>query len=271
MAIERILTAEERGTIQGSLRGLRQMKNFSTKGLDPSFFGLFTPTGSPEDKWRQQPLQDAEVLAQTTAAFLVARINRNSYTEEYVALLERLLEAKNKYGKEKKSSYSGISTAESTERIAANLLYLSIDPRYVMNWHLTHYNNVGYSNLDEFLRHDIGVFSPLASDYLTAVLYQKYLQESSSRSFSIKPAAASSKLRGVVLPVSKDGKSTYKDKPEIAVFLDIITSGSTGEAVLKAIRQNYPDKTIHEFDKTQLPEAFEPSQKIRRELRKTIR
>jgi hypothetical protein len=270
---ENLFTSSEHDKIASSVEHLRRMKDAATIGLEQSWSqrvkSLFSRTNnvdisSPD---RQLPLKAAEALASTTASFLVARISKGSYQEELEALGETVERAQQEYGNYKGISYTSIPPSAVAERIAMNLQYLDIDPDYVLAWHMTRVNNIGYSNLNTFLNQNVGIISPLATDYLTAALYRKFIVDQMGKNeFLLHPAATSRQLQGVVLPKNSEGERVYQNVDEIAVFLDIITTGSTGRAVLERIKQQYPDKKIHEFSMSIFTDKFVPSDKIRRAL-----
>ena len=168
-------------------------------------------------------------------------------TSEYEKWQDTLSDTKNEYGKYKESTFAKTGMLEVVgNSVIGRLRNMSIDPNYMLNWDLTHNNNLGARDINELTRKNKSVISPLSGDYLLACTYSNYLERTRGRSFQVKPAALSRDLKLIVLPKDQEGRPVFELVPEIGIYIDSTDTGKTGRVLFEAIRQEYPETKVHQ-------------------------
>ncbi len=263
---ERLWSDSELIDMGQTIEHLRKIRTAAVHGLQPPKTGirgfLERKIGGvlpvPED--RQQVLRDGETLANTAAAYLTRRIIRSERDPARKEAWEELLESVHeRYGKFPTTSFAqtpGIEVAGST---LSHLRATHVDPSYMLNWDLFVSNNLGYRNLGELLNAPIVVVAPLSGDLLLAAIHRAQIAINRKRTFHLRTAASSKDLRQIVLPdLSEELSQSYQ---EVGIFLDVVDTGRTSQALAGAFRESYPGLQIH------LPQTkrieFQPSKRIR--------
>ncbi len=219
--------------------------------------GAATMKAEYAPKGRQEILSDAERLAHSASRYLVGsatgRPAPGSY-EEWSSTLRALNKSYQPYDDVTTGAFGRMPL---TETAGYFLMHLKVIKNSYLEWYLFEFNNTGSRDLGALSRRNIGIFSPLSSDYLLAYIFKEY-QSLSKKDLHVKPVAVG-RNGDVVLPVSPDGRGVFCDKDEIAIFLEGVTTGNTGKAMLRAIREAYQSKRIHEPDFDKMAKSTGPT------------
>lgn len=115
-----------------------------------------------------------------------------------------------------------------------------------LNEYLRTENYLKDLNLDYLFSGNIGVLSPLSSDYFKTAFYREYIvRYLSPECFKLKPVILGWVLDLVAMPEEKDGNPALQDVQEIIPIVDINVSGLTRRAVVRAAKEHYPNHFIH--------------------------
>lgn len=223
----------------------------SRTGRLMSILRISNPESVNTAKSREVILFDAERLGATAGNFFAARLSDTSSGNlELEEWQDTLSDVRKQYKKYKESTHTKYTKTETLEVVRKTMPYrfrlLSIDPDYMLRWDLTLNNNLGAENADQLINNDIGVISPLSTDYIMSCTYSSYLQKTQDRTFLTKPAALSSDLRLVVLPKDKEGREVFELVPEIGIYIDTTVTGNTGRLLFQAVKEAYPNQRVLE-------------------------
>jgi hypothetical protein len=189
-------------------------------------------------------LLDAEKLGTTMADFVASRLtNTSDGKKELEEWQDTLSSMKSEYKQYKVSTYSKTNIIGAT--IALRLRNLKSNPNIMLNWDLTINNNLGAGSIDELIEKDIGIISPLSTDYLIVTSYSSYLMRARDRSFMVKPAALNQDLTKAALPKESGGNRFFEKYKEIGVFIDTTNTGKTGERLYNSVKKEYQDKVVY--------------------------
>lgn len=194
----------------------------------------------------QEIATDARNLSTTAGSYLALRASGlETGIREREELEHVIADVKTKYREYRPGSFTGTKSMDPAESIIDKLKTLSIDPDHALRWELVESADFDVDSVADFLDREIGLVSPLSGDYLRGSIYRSFLFYTQDRTFPYQMAIASIDLRSVVLEAGNLGRS-FEELTEIGIYLDISASGSTGEAVYRAVSLAYPDKTVFE-------------------------
>lgn len=198
--------------------------------------------------WSGQPvLEDAEQLVATAAQALVSRIQRPKgfqHSREWNTALE-LMAAK--YPGPPFSIYHTDSANEASGIIKTHLIPVS------QNWRrgvaeILSRNHVYSLSPQDFLDHQLGIYSPLSTDYLLISTYQQYLRTFVSKStFQLKPAYIgwkSEDFPNVMLASDVGGNIPFQDCNRLSSLVNLGILGNSRGLVLGAIESIHPGKKV---------------------------
>jgi hypothetical protein len=195
---------------------------------------------------KNNALLDAENLGRIAGNFIsICLTDISDGKIELEEWLDAVADLRKKYRKYDQSTHIKSSVSESVNLMIRRINSLNKMPNNIISWELTENNNFGTENVDELMSKDIGIISPLSSDYLMISIYNNYLEKTSGKMFLVKPAALSSDLKDIVLPKCPNDDFALRNVSEIGVFINIRSKGDTGRTLFEAIKKKYPGKTIH--------------------------
>ncbi len=230
-----------------------------SRGAINNFWGGHERIHSP-----QEALAHAEELADAAGDFFAAKLSKTTHRKtEFEKWQDLLSDVKRQYQLYGEMTYARTSVGEVVGNlIIARLRSLHIDPDYTVHWDLFKNNHLGANSIEELVRKDLGIISPLSGDYLMARVYRSYLQRTRIKSFPVHAAALSRDLSVLVLPTTADGHLPFGDKSAIGIYLDTTETGNTARALFEHLQTTYPLKTVHEpkMERTE----FTQSKKIRK-------
>lgn len=267
--IERLWSDQELIAMEATVVSLRKIRTATTtkpeeqkKGII-KFFPLVRESRSRlPQKDKEVVLFDAEKLANTAAYFFALKISKTaSGDREKQEWQDTLSDTNKKYGKLSPTTYARTTKQDVTVSLVGHLRHLSIDPSYMLKWDLLQANHLGAQTIEQLVDGTIGVISPLSGDYLLANTYSKYLELLKKKKFPVKPAACSSDLTFIVLPVDSEGKNIFGHLSQIGIYLDAVDTGNTGKALYQFLKQVYPTHIVHEPIAQKI--EFIPSKKMR--------
>lgn len=158
---------------------------------------------------------------------------------------DELSSVEKKYSGQRPVTSANTTAEEVSLSIIDRVQTLSVDPNHLLNYEFSKANNFGVEDLIELLDREVGVVSPLSGDYLRGMIYRQFVLLTQGRTFPLKLALASNRLRRVMLEIGNLGQP-IEEVSDIGIYLDAIESGRTGESVYKATKLAFPEQVVYE-------------------------
>lgn len=263
---ETLLSPRDQNTLQASILDLRKIRTAATADLETNqgilerLFNRWGKSYSPpiptryyreqsSEPGRQKALQDAEKIGFATADLLIAVVHNDSAGVERDALESILNQADRDYSAYAPSQYANQSSARTTERVIEHVVRLDSVGEEFVRWHFIEYNMVElpWSQMNS---KRVGVFAPLATDFLIAATHQRFMeaQKKKGGTFEVKPVVLGKNMQHTIFPQAEDGKGAFNKKHDLVVFCDVSTFGRTSSIVFGAVTEEYPNKRVFGSD-----------------------
>lgn len=137
----------------------------------------------------KQAYQDARELAELMSSITSRGVIEGKLDDRLIQKLGLFLNDSTKdYGLYEEGTFSGAGMHSVIYRsIKGRMKCLTYDSEHLLTWELTINNNLGENrNLTDLLSKEMpSVVAPLSGDYLLALIYSKYLQQTRGKSFEV--------------------------------------------------------------------------------------
>ncbi len=187
------------------------------------------------------PLFDAEQLITTSSQLVIA-----PKSQLEAAKTRDRLDRELEFMQERYDSYPPLAKKNLPPDISAMVMLDSVDS-FDRDWAIavqSFYNNGNEITIfgDDLLNPNVGILSPLSTDYHTAMIHSRYLRDVVGRpSFDVSPVAIHPDS-GVVFFDSRD---TFADKKHVAGYVDVSGSGATKNVLFQATKRKFGSKIAH--------------------------
>ncbi|MCH8519241.1 MAG: hypothetical protein LAT82_00610 [Nanoarchaeota archaeon] len=214
----------------------------------------------------KQAYQDAQELANLMSSISSKGVIMGEMDDKLIRDIEIFLQDSTKdYGLYEEGTFSGAGMQNVIFRsMKGRMKCLTYDPEHFLTWELTINNNLGNNkSLTDALSKEMpSVVAPLSGDYLLALIYSKYLEQTRGKSFEIAPIMLSSDLETYYYPKDNLEKLPYLNKRKIGVYTDTKDSGSTIERLDEILRQVYKETQCEILESPFDPEVYQAREKV---------
>lgn len=236
--IEAGIDESDKDILVGTIDTLRKIRTVASPG-DSRF--QFNSKPYPE-----VPIGNAQGLAVAAGNYLALRAtNLDNGRQEREEWQDILSDVSRFYAQEKGTSFTRNDPSGAALSVYKTVNQLTVCTDVSLGWMFSAKNNFGYNAINRLLDSFVGVVAPLSGDYLQATFYRAYFALTRDRTFPLKLAVPSAKLRRVLLQRGNLGKP-FDEIEEIGIFLDIVETGETGRSVYNSLKKEYPDKLIYQ-------------------------
>lgn len=233
---------EQLPVIESTLTQLRDIRRAVTLPQRKPLREIFTSGRYANNTYRRQYFMvEAEFLATAAGDSLAATA---IHSEEEKILREKWMDTLSdfisSYKNIKPLNASVTNTQEMGFWVLDHVLNIEADPTYVQ-WDMFSYNNLGAQTIEELIVKQTAVVSPLSTDYLIATIYRGFYEQTQGEGFKLFPVALGvDKGRNVL-----SAGALLEDSKELAIYLDGVGQGLTGQDLEAFLKGIFPGKIVH--------------------------
>ncbi len=247
-SIERLRTDDEFFWLTDTISSLRKIRTAWTvwiSWIQKSFWwnikNLFKKTITPQSIEPQETLKDAERLGTSCGDFLAGKRSKtNNGSIEYQKWQDYLSDYNKKYKNYKATTFADTNKDEILSHFVGRLRTLNIDPKYFLKREFTQNNNLWATSVNQLIKNNVTIVSPLSWDYTLSCIYNAYLYRTKWKTFDLYPIGLNKELTKAIFPKAIEDDNRKK----IWIYIDTNETWSTAKCLFNELSIAYPKKEI---------------------------